>query len=45
MAARIEAAVEQILAQGYRTRDIQSPGTKPVGTAEMGALVLEALGR
>jgi 3-isopropylmalate dehydrogenase len=43
LAGRIEAAVEQVLAQGYRTRDIQSPGTTLVGTAEMGALVLKAL--
>jgi 3-isopropylmalate dehydrogenase len=44
LAARIEAAVEQVLAQGYRTRDIQAPGTKLVGTTEMGKLVLAALG-
>jgi len=43
LAERIEAAVEQVLAQGYRTRDIQSPGTKLLGTAEMGRFVLEAL--
>jgi 3-isopropylmalate dehydrogenase len=43
LAGRIEAAVEQVLAQGYRTRDIQSPGTTLVGTAQMGSLVLEAL--
>jgi 3-isopropylmalate dehydrogenase len=43
LAERIEAAVEQVLVQGYRTRDIQSPGTKLLGTAEMGRLVLEAL--
>lgn len=43
LAARIEAAVEEVLAQGYRTRDIQSPGTTPVGTAEMGQQVLAAL--
>ena len=43
VAERIEAAVEQVLAQGYRTRDIQSPGTKLLGTAEMGRLVLAAL--
>jgi 3-isopropylmalate dehydrogenase len=43
LAERIEAAVEQVLAQGYRTRDIQSPGTKLLGTAEMGTFVLEAL--
>jgi 3-isopropylmalate dehydrogenase len=44
LARRIEAAVEQVLAQGYRTRDIQAPDTKVVGTAEMGQLVSEALG-
>jgi 3-isopropylmalate dehydrogenase len=44
LAGRIEAAVEQVLAQGYRTRDIQSSGTTLVGTAEMGTLVLQALG-
>jgi 3-isopropylmalate dehydrogenase len=43
LASRIEAAVEQVLAQGYRTRDIQSPGTKLLGTAEMGRFVLDAL--
>jgi 3-isopropylmalate dehydrogenase len=44
LARRIEATVEHVLAQGYRTRDIQAPGTKLVRTAEMGKLVLEALG-
>jgi 3-isopropylmalate dehydrogenase len=43
LAGRIESAVEQVLAQGYRTRDIHSPGAKLVGTAEMGTLVLKAL--
>jgi 3-isopropylmalate dehydrogenase len=44
LARRIEVAVERVLAQGYRTRDIQAPGTTLLGTAEMGKLVLEALG-
>jgi 3-isopropylmalate dehydrogenase len=44
LARRIEAAVEHVLAQGYRTRDLQAPGTKVVGTAEMGKRLLEALG-
>ncbi|HSF29778.1 MAG TPA: 3-isopropylmalate dehydrogenase [Candidatus Tectomicrobia bacterium] len=44
LAGRIEAAVEEVLAQGYRTRDIRSPGTNLVGTAEMGMLVRKALG-
>jgi 3-isopropylmalate dehydrogenase len=43
LAGRIEVAVEQVLAQGYRTRDIQSPGTTLVGTAQMGTFVLQAL--
>jgi 3-isopropylmalate dehydrogenase len=43
LAARIEASVEQVLTQGYRTRDIQSSGTTLVGTAEMGQQVLAAL--
>jgi len=44
LAGRIETAVEQVLGQGYRTRDLQSPGSKIVGTTEMGQLVLQALG-
>jgi len=43
LAERIEAAVEQVLAQGYRTRDIQSPGTTLLDTAQMGTFVLQAL--
>jgi len=43
VAQHIEAAVEDVLAQGYRTRDIQAPGTKVVGTSDMGQLVLLAL--
>src|ERR1044071_3506914 len=42
-AARIEAAVRKVLAAGLRTADIYTPGTRRVGTAEMGAAVLEAL--
>ena len=40
VAARIENAVKQVLAQGYRTEDIYESGMKKVGTAEMGAAVL-----
>jgi len=43
-ARRIESAVRQVLAQGYRTPDIQEPGCKPVGTVAMGDAVLAALG-
>jgi 3-isopropylmalate dehydrogenase len=42
-ALAIEAAVTKVLEQGYRTGDIMSPGMKPVGTLEMGALILENL--
>ncbi len=43
-ADRIETAVKQVLAQGLRTPDIYSPGTTQVGTQEMGAAVVKALG-
>ena len=43
-AERIEAAVKQVLAQGLRTPDIHSEGTTRVGTTEMGAAVVKALG-
>jgi 3-isopropylmalate dehydrogenase len=42
-AYRIEAAVTSVLAQGYRTADIYEPGTRKVGTREMGDAVLAAL--
>lgn len=42
-ADRIEAAVKKVLAQGYRTGDIDEPGAKKVGTKEMGDAVLAAL--
>ncbi|MFN5883567.1 MAG: 3-isopropylmalate dehydrogenase [Burkholderiales bacterium] len=43
-AQTVESAVRQVLAQGYRTPDIQEPGCKPVGTVAMGDAVLAALG-
>ncbi len=42
-AQRIENAVKKVLSQGLRTGDIYEPGTKKVGTAEMGDAVLAAL--
>jgi 3-isopropylmalate dehydrogenase len=42
-ADRIEEAVRKVLRAGLRTADIHTPGTRRVGTAEMGAAVLEAL--
>jgi 3-isopropylmalate dehydrogenase len=45
LADRIEAAVQKVLAQGYRTGDIYTEGTKQVGTAAMGDAVVAALQR
>ncbi len=42
-ADRIENAVKAVLAQGYRTADIVTPGCRQVGTREMGEAVLAAL--
>jgi 3-isopropylmalate dehydrogenase len=40
-AATIEAAVEGVLEAGYRTYDIEEPGTTRVGTRQMGDLIRE----
>ena len=42
-ADRIEAAVKRVLGQGYRTADIFEPGSRKVGTQQMGAAVIAAL--
>ena len=42
-ARQVESAVRTVLAQGYRTGDIYQPGTRRVGTAEMGDAVVQAL--
>jgi 3-isopropylmalate dehydrogenase len=42
-AQRIENAVKKVLAQGFRTKDIDEPGMKPVGTKAMGDAVLAAM--
>ncbi|MDD2727584.1 3-isopropylmalate dehydrogenase [Malikia sp.] len=42
-ADRIEAAVKDVLAAGYRTADIWSEGTKKVSTSEMGDAVVAAI--
>jgi 3-isopropylmalate dehydrogenase len=42
-AARIEQAVSKVLRSGLRTADIYTPGTRKVGTAEMGDAVVAAL--
>jgi 3-isopropylmalate dehydrogenase len=42
-ASAIEAAVEGVLNQGYRTADIMGPGCTRVGTAQMGDAICTAL--
>lgn len=42
-AAAIEAAVRKVIADGLRTADIWTDGTKKVGTAEMGAAIEAAV--
>jgi 3-isopropylmalate dehydrogenase len=42
-ALRVETAVGQVLAAGLRTADIHAPGTRRVGTREMGEAVRRAL--
>ena len=42
-AAAIERAVDDVLAEGYRTADIESEGATTVDTSRMGALVAERL--
>jgi 3-isopropylmalate dehydrogenase len=42
-AKRVEQAVAAVLAAGYRTADIFQPGTRRVGTEEMGDAVIAAL--
>jgi 3-isopropylmalate dehydrogenase len=42
-ADRVEQAVERVLAAGYRTRDVHTPGTTLVGTTAMGDQVVREL--
>jgi len=42
-AERVEAAVKKVLREGLRTADIHTPGTRKVGTGEMGDAVEAAL--
>ncbi len=39
----VEAAVQKVLTDGYRTGDIMSDGCKIVGTKEMGKLIADAI--
>jgi 3-isopropylmalate dehydrogenase len=44
-AARVERAVDRVLADGWRTLDLAAPGPRTIGCVAMGAKVVEALGR
>jgi 3-isopropylmalate dehydrogenase len=41
----LEAAIERVLAEGYRTQDIMQPGMTKVGTTAMTDAILKALGK
>src|SRR3989338_3855012 len=43
-AKTVEAGVESVLSQGYRTYDIMSEGKTKVGTREMGTLIAKVVG-
>jgi 3-isopropylmalate dehydrogenase len=43
-AARVEAAVRRVLADGWRTPDIAQPEGRTIGTVEMGRRVVQAIG-
>ena len=40
---QVEAAVDAVLSEGWRTPDIAEPGVTPIGTQEMGRRIREAL--
>jgi 3-isopropylmalate dehydrogenase len=42
-AEAVEQAVLSVLQEGYRTSDIHSPGTKKIGTKEMGKRIIETV--
>jgi 3-isopropylmalate dehydrogenase len=42
-ARAIEAAVERVIEEGYRTEDLREEGMRVVGTEEMGRLIVEAI--
>ena len=44
-AARIESAVSKTIAEGFRTKDIQSEGTRLVSTKQMGFQIRANLDR
>ncbi len=43
LATRVESAINKVLKSGLRTADIYQPHTRKVGTAEMGASIVDAI--
>ena len=39
----VEAAVDAVLAEGWRTADIAEPGVTPIGTKQMGTLICQKI--
>ena len=39
----VEAAVDAVLAEGWRTADIAEPGVTPIGTKQMGDLICQKI--
>ena len=44
-AAAVEAAVQSVLTEGWRTADIMAPGCRKAGTAQMGSLIADKRSR
>ncbi len=44
LANKVETAVNDVLAQGWRTRDIMAPGCTEIGTQELGQRIAQRLG-
>ena len=42
-AAAVEAAVQSVLTEGWRTADIMAPGCRKAGTAQMGSLIADII--
>lgn len=45
LAGRIETGIQEVLAEGWRTPDIAAPGSKVVGTRELGRRIASKVGQ
>ena len=44
-ADRLDGAIASVLGEGLRTKDIAAPGQNAVSTSDMGAAIINAMGR